>query len=270
MVASEKGRILPRLITFPPSSDCENGRWTLRHYGIDYREEPHAPPYFFFAIPLNLGTQFPLYVDENRRLSGIREIVDHFDPLASSERRLIPEGMEEDVNRLWDVYNGTMGTATVSWAYYHFLPHREIMLDPLSIGTPDLERWTVKNLYPLPSKLLWFLLGLGRKKADDALAVLKKSFAEVDERLADGRPYLLGERMTLADIAFAVSGAPLVLPVGYGGYPGKQGPLPTFDQSPPEVQSVVSAMRETRAGRFVLRLYAEERYRTPRPVDPLA
>ncbi|MGH8572856.1 MAG: hypothetical protein ACREX8_09800 [Gammaproteobacteria bacterium] len=63
------------------------------------------------------------------------------------------------------------------------------------------------------------------------------------------------------DIAFAVAGAPLVLPQGYGGYPGQQGPLPTLDQAPAEMQSVVREMRETRAGRFVSRLYREERYR---------
>lgn len=79
--------------------------------------------------------------------------------------------------------------------------------------------------------------------------------------LSDGRKYLFGDRMTLADMAFAVSGAPLVLPANYGGDQFKQGAIPTFEQFPKELQEIISSKRQTPAGKFILRLYAEERYR---------
>lgn len=261
MASTTTPQALPRYISFPPSSDCENGRWLLRRYGIEYREERHTMPFFALAIYWNHGKSIPLYLDGKLSLDGLRSLIDHFDAQAPDDRKLILPGQEEETNRLWTHYNVDMGSATVTWAYYHLLPHWGIMLDPLSIGTPVYERLTVKFLYPLPAGLLWFLLKLSRAKADAALTTLRTVFAEVSQRLADGRPYLLGDRMSIADIAFAVSGAPLVLPLGYGGYPGAQGPLPSFDQAPPAMRSVVEEMLPTRAGQFILRMYREERYR---------
>ena len=261
MANTSENQELARYITFPPSSDCENGRWLLNYYGVKHKEERHAPPFFVFAMLGNHGKSIPLFVDNTITLNGLRPMIDHFDGLAPRGKKLIPEGREEETNQLWTRYNGDMGAATVSWAYYHLLPHWKIMVDPLSIGTPSYEKFTVKYLYPLPATMLWLLLKLNKQKAGEALVTLRTVFGEVDKRLADGRPYLLGDQMSIADIAFAVSGAPLVLPLGYGGYPGEQGPLPSFDQVPPEFRSVVEEMLPTPAGKFVLRMYREERYR---------
>ena len=252
---------VPRLITFPPSSDCENARWVFDHYGIAYREEPHAPPFFLPVLYFNRGRAVPMYIDPDVRLSGLTAIVRHFEALASPDRRLVPPAQKDEVERLWTDYDLIMDQATVTWAYTVLLPKWQLMIDPLSRGTPALERFTVRYLYGFPALFLWKALKLGKAQAAEALVVLRCYFAAVSERLADGRPYLAGDRLTLADIAFAVAGAPLVLPLGYGGYPGQQGPLPAFDQAPAEMQSVVREMRETRAGQFVLRLYREERYR---------
>lgn len=203
-----------------------------------------------------------MYIDPDVRLSGLTAIIQHFEALAAPDRRLVPPAQKDEVERLWTDYDLIMDKATVTWAYTVLLPKWGVMIDPLSMGTPALERFTVRYLYGLPALFLWKPLKLGKAQAAEALVVvLRCYFAAVSERLADGRPYLAGDRLTLADIAFAVAGAPLVLPLGYGGHPGQQGPLPTFDQAPAEFQSVVREMRDTRAGQFVLRLYREERYR---------
>ena len=95
-----------------------------------------------------------------------------------------------------------------------------------------------------------------------SLIFIKQIFQQVSEQLADGRQYLIGDTFSLADMAFAVSGAPLVLPkVGYGGVANESGPIPTFEQWPTDLQKVISDMRETLAGKFILRMYAEERYK---------
>jgi glutathione S-transferase len=252
---------VPRLITFPPSSDCENARWVLDHYGIAYREEPHAPPFFLPVLYWNRGRAVPMFIDPDVRLSGLTAIIRHFEALAPPERRLVAAGLEEEVQRLWADYDLNMDQATVTWAYTVLLPKWGVMIEPLSMGTPDFERFTVRYLYGLPALFLWKALKLSKPRAAEALVVLRCYFAAVSERLADGRPYLAGDRLTLADIAFAVAGAPLVLPLGYGGHPGQPGPLPPLDQAPAEFQSVVREMRETRAGQFILRLYRDERYR---------
>ncbi|MEI7868968.1 MAG: glutathione S-transferase C-terminal domain-containing protein [Candidatus Methylumidiphilus sp.] len=260
MASTETVQAPARLITFPPSGDCENSRWLLDYYAINYQEERHTLPFLLFTVKLNHGNAFPLYLDKNLTINGLRPMIDHFDGLAPNNKKLIPEGQEEETNRLWTRYNSDMALATVYWSYFHLLKHWKIMFDPLSIGTPGYERFSVKYLYPPPAGLLW-LFKLSQQKADESLTTLRTVFAEVSQRLSDGRPYLLGDRMTIADIAFAASGAPLVLPLGYGGYPGEKGPLPSFEDAPPEFQSVVKEMLQTPAGEFVLRMYREERYR---------
>ena len=260
MATTGKPQTSALLITFPPSSDCENARWLLRHYGIKHKEVRHAIPYVVLSMLWNHGHALPLFLGNNITINGLWPLIEHFDGLAPKSHKLIPEGQEEEASQLWTRYNVDMGTATVVWAYYHLLPHWKIMVSPLSIGSPCFERLTTKYLYPLPAGALWLILRLNRQKADAALATLRTVFAEVSQRLADGRAYLLGDHMSIADIAFAVSGAPLVLPLGYGGYPGKQGPLPSFDQAPAEFKTVVEEMLPTPAGQFILRMYREERY----------
>ena len=65
----------------------------------------------------------------------------------------------------------------------------------------------------------------------------------------------IGGRLTLSDIAFAVAAAPVVLPAGYGG------PMPSFEEMPSEVQTVVTEMRSHPAGAFALRIYDQQRDR---------
>jgi glutathione S-transferase len=78
-------------------------------------------------------------------------------------------------------------------------------------------------------------------------------FAQVAQRLSDGRRYLLGDTFSAADLTFAALAAPVVVPPEYGV------PLPSLDDIPPDAAALVRAYREAPAGRFALRLYAEDR-----------
>ena len=114
---------VPRLITFPPSSDCENARWVFNHYGIAYREEPHAPPFFLPVLWINRGRAIPMYIDPDVRLSGLAAIIRHFEALAAPDRRLVPPAQKDEVERLWTDYDLIMDQATVTWAYTVLLPN---------------------------------------------------------------------------------------------------------------------------------------------------
>lgn len=258
MVSEKK---VPKVISFSPSADCELGRWVLLYHGIDYVEKRHAPPFFFLINKLYGGKSFILFIDDGLKLNTVRAMIDHFDNLAEPERKLIPDEFAQSIETSWQSYNAGLGGVVVTWAYANLLPHQKIMVRPLSLGSPWIERFFVKSCYSLPEKLMWKSLKLSKAAADEAYVEIQRKFSEVDQILSDGRKFLLGDRMTLADMAFAVSGAPLVLPAGYGGYQYEQGPIPTFEEFPKELQEIISAMRNTTAGKFILRLYAEERYR---------
>ena len=77
-------------------------------------------------------------------------------------------------------------------------------------------------------------------------------FEEVGHRLADGRPFLAGERFSAADLTFAALSAPVLLPPECPAYP------PVADL-PAAMHDGVERWRATAAGRFGLTMYARWR-----------
>jgi glutathione S-transferase len=246
---------VPTLITFPPSLDSEFSRFLLTHYGIERHEERHV---IFISSAITLaraGTvRFPVLFDHTLRLNTVHKLIDHFEPRASLERRLVPPGTDLPALRAdWKLFHSELNTATTVLAYYHLLPHRGIMVEPLSQGAPAMEVNAVDRGYPVFKALLSALLRLSPARADKMLATIRSCLQRVDDRLADGRPYLLGDGFTLSDMAFAIAAAPIVWPDQYGGA------VPALADAPPELQAVVSECRGRPSGAHALRIYREHR-----------
>lgn len=79
----------------------------------------------------------------------------------------------------------------------------------------------------------------------------QRIFEMVSNQLADGRSYLVGDRFSAADLAFATLAAAVVLTPGYGVK------LPALEQLPDRMANGIRQFQETLAGKFVLRLYQE-------------
>lgn len=248
----------PILITFPPSLDSELGRFLLQHYDIQYQERPHAL-IFSFGVTLWHGRTviFPLLYGDSLRLVGPRVMSEYFDARCKSDLRLWPQDeiQKKQVESDWKQFNQDLALATARFAYYHLLPLRSLMIRPLSQGAPDLERKTVKFAYPVFAGLLRVLLWLTAKHAQESLDKVRTIFDIVDARLANGSRFLVGDRLTLSDVAFAVAAAPVVLPAAYGG------PIPSLAEMPSVVQAAINEMRSHPAGAFALRIYGEQRQR---------
>jgi glutathione S-transferase len=248
----------PILITFPPSLDSELSRFLVEHYGIRHQERPHALVFSSFVTLWHAGTVvFPLLYSKSFRLAGPRAITKYFDTRCAPDLRLWPQQgtQKRRVDSDWTTFNQTLAFATARFAYYHLLPHRDLMIRPLSLGTPGFERKTVEVAYPVFSGLLQTLLWLTAKRARESLDDARKILDQVDARLTTGAQYLVGDRLTLSDLAFAVAAAPVVLPAAYGGL------IPSYDQMPSPIQDAVNELRPRPAGAFALRIYQEQRKR---------
>lgn len=127
------------------------------------------------------------------------------------------------------------------------------MIRPLSEGTPEIEQKAVTRFYPVFAGLLKLLLRLNLQRAQTSVDTIRTIFDGVEARLKSGARSLVGDRLTISDLAFAVAAALVVLPGNYGG------PIPAFEQMPGEIQAVVNEMRARPAGPFALRIYQEER-----------
>jgi len=253
------------LFTFPPSLDCELDRFLLGHYQVPYTEQRHALIFSPFVTLWNGATPlFPLLLGDGYNLSKSRQVIDHFDPLAPSELRLLPSrgGERDAVEADWAEFNQTLAFATATFAYYHLLLEPKIMMGPLAAGAPSYEQASVRTCYPFYAGILSILLRLTSERAAEALQRIQLIADKVDARLQGGRRFLVGERLSLSDMAFAVALAPLTLPNEYGGA------LPAEAEMPEPVLKAIHAMRERASGRFALRIYRD--FRRAASLEPAA
>jgi glutathione S-transferase len=84
---------------------------------------------------------------------------------------------------------------------------------------------------------------------------VRQQMAQISARLRDGRPYLVGDRFTAADLAFACMAAPAVFPPEYSAW------MPGLERLPANARALVEEMRATAAGAHALRMFRDERHR---------
>lgn len=247
------------LITFPPSLDSEFSRFLLSHYGIRHREQRHVMPFSsIFTLVHGRTVRFPLLYGDSLRLHTVHKLIDYFEPRAPQNRKLVPADLDPArVREDWKVFHTALNTATTIFAYHHLLPHRDIMIRPLSEGAPAFEVAAVEHGYPFFAGLIRALLRPTEHRASDALDTIRAVLGRIDERLADGRRYLNGDRFSLSDMAFAIAAAPVAWPDNYGGA------IPSLGDTPPALQSVVAETRDQPSGAFALRIYRDHRAGEP-------
>lgn len=242
----------PTMLTFAPMVDSELTRLLLRHYGVVHREADHLFPWVSVLTLFHGGKGLvPLLYGGGLRLTSPRPIAEHFDALALPERRLIPtEGeLARQVEADWQTFNGEMGADTAAFAYYHLLPAKALMAPIFAAPVPPIEAKLTPYVYPLISGLFRLLLRLSAARAEAALARIRAAFDATDKRVADGRLFLAGDRLTIGDLALASASAPLLQPQGYGAK------MPPIEQMPRDMRAAVEALRQSRTATFVQRLY---------------
>jgi glutathione S-transferase len=247
------------LLTFAPMVDSELCRLVLAHYAVAYRESPHV---FGWGSILSLWHGWtpviPLLYGNGFRLSGPRSIVNHYEDVCSHDKMLVPsqQPLRTHVEDDWNLYNGELALYTAVVAYFHLLPHPDILTEVFFRGVPAEEVRVFGHTYPLQRLMFETLLRLNPARAQDALARIRTIFAITDKRIADGRRYLAGDTLTLSDLSLAAAAASLLLPDGYAA------PIPPFEVMPAEMKAIITEMRGHPTAGFVQRIYSEQ----PRPV----
>ena len=244
------------LITIPLSHFCEKARWALDRVGLPYREEPHAPLLNrLVATRAERGT-VPVLVYGSRRFVDSTDILVHADA-ACGGGFLYPRGtaLRREIDALEARFNTELGPHTRRWAYWQLLPHARLLRSLWSRGVPRVEASMVPVIAPVARLLVRKAYKITPESAQRSIERVRGIFQNVDERLSDGRQFLAGGRFTAADLTFAALAAPVLLPVECRAV------QPALDEVPAGMREEVVRLRDTEAGRFVLRLFAQERGR---------
>jgi len=245
-----------RLLTIPMSHYCEKARWGLAHAELDYVEEAHLQVFHYRSVRRysRLG-KVPVLIAGDEAVADSTAILQFLDRRYLPEaKRLYPEAQRTEVEALEEYFDECLGIETRRWVYQRWgeLAAREV-LRTAGQNTPAWERAAAAMMFPLVSRFLDARLGVTAEAVVAGCGTIIRVFDEVAARLADGRPYLLGEHYTAADLSFACMAAPVLLPPEYGIR------LPTLEEAPPAAQPEVRAWRAHPAGQFALRLFRERR-----------
>jgi glutathione S-transferase len=245
-----------RLLTIPISHYCEKARWALDRAGLDYREERHVQGiHQVVARRAGGGRTVPVLLTDTGVIGESEEILRYADGHIAEDRRLFPADPRlrteaEALSRWLDQGLGPDGRRMI---YAQMLPHKDLIMRFNNAGVPRWEVRALKLLWPLAG---WFIgreLGVGPDTVRDDRPRVMQAFDAVARRLADGRRFLCGERLTAADLTFACLAAPAVVPPEYGVR------LPQPSELPADLAAGVREFREHPAGRFALELFRSER-----------
>jgi len=246
-----------RLITIPPSHYCEKARWALELAGVPFVEEGHPPLLHVRAARKGrtTGHSTPVLVVDGRTLSDSTDILEWLQDLPESSWRPYPLDPQQrsEVRELEELFDTGLGPHTRRLAYFYLLQHRALFLRSVLVGVKRGERAVFTTLAPVMAFLMRRGMNITPVSAERSLGRIRENFAEVGERLADGRSYLVGEALTAADLTFASLAAPALLPPGYGS------PLPAMNELPADMLRVVEECRATPAGDFALTIYRDHR-----------
>jgi glutathione S-transferase len=245
-----------RLVTIPISHYCEKARWALERSGMRYREEPHVQGIHRLAVRrAGGGTTVPVLVTPDSVIDDSAAILAWVDERTAPEHRLFPSVVAErrDVEALCRRLDDELGPAGRRLMYVHMLAQRKLMLSFNNQGVSAWEDRALRWGWPLAIRFARHALDIrpGVEVQDEAEVWRQLDF--VAALLADGRPYLCGERFGAADLTFAALSAPLVVPTVYGVV------LPQPEQMAAPTAALVRRAREHPAGRYALRLIAEQR-----------
>jgi glutathione S-transferase len=225
---------------------------------VDYVEQRHLQLIHIVAARrAGGGRTVPVFVTtEGKVLGESSAILRWADTQVGPALRLYPDGdLGARAAELEAWLDAGLGPDGRLWMYHQTLPVVGEMEPWALAGVPRWERLAFRMGGRVLDRSIRRLLGVDAAAAVAALERIDRAFDDVATRLSDGRRYLLGDRFTAADLAFAALAAPMLLPPRYGS------PLPPPEALPRAYAGEVRRLRAHPAGEFADRLYADERTR---------
>jgi glutathione S-transferase len=244
------------LITMPHSHYAEKARWALDYLALPYVERPQLPLFHRLATRPHGGTSVPVLAHGRRTLTDSSAIVLWADEATGGDV-LFPhdEAPRSEVLALEDEFDKVLGPHTRRWGYAQLLGRRDIITTMVTRSVPRPQARWAPFILPVFMPLVKRAFDIRPETTARSRERINTVFEEVGRRLADGRPFLVGERFSAADLTFAALTAPVLLPPECPAYP------PVSDM-PAAMRNDVERWRATAAGRFALQMYAGWRHST--------
>jgi glutathione S-transferase len=217
----------PKLITFAASHFCEKARWALDWLGIDY-EEVGWPPGLHLVLTKVHGAKastLPIVLAGGELIQGSGVIIDWAErKTRDRSRSLIPPryGEGAEIERRADEI---IGVHVRRLAFAELLPRYAHLVKPaLFYRASGWRRLAGNCMWPVAWRIMRRMYDAGPGATADSRAKLEAEFDWLDAKLADGRPYLAGDRFSRADLTVASLLANFARPAELAREHGMEGP----------------------------------------------
>lgn len=256
-----------RLVTIRFSHYNEKARWAFDWFGVPYREEGYLPMFHFAPVALRTlraragkadrnSTRFStpvLVTDDGEVVCDSAAIVRYVsDRYAGPGESLYPEPEVAEIERdLGD----RLGPHSRRLGYYFAFRERDVLPRLAEANVGALQARLFRTVFPVVPPIMRRVLGIDRERAQRSEAIIRDELVAIGKRL-EGRRYLVGDRFTAADLAFACMAAPALLPSPEEGFGAV---LPPLSELPDDLTSLIREFRDMPAGQFALRMFREHR-----------
>jgi len=206
------------LYTFANSHYCEKARWALDRAGLSYREVAWAPgPHILFARRLAPQTTVPILRTREGCIQGSGAILDWIERTRSS---IWPAPADRAGREIEAHADAVTGVAVRRFTYTILLAHAPgQMAQDLFRPVAAWQKPLAYLMWPLTRRAIRRGFRASARDLADARDALERELAALDERLADGRRFLLDEGFARVDLALASLLAPLARPAEHPVYP---------------------------------------------------
>ena len=211
------------LYAFPVSHFAEKIRWLFDHSRIPYREVSWVPILHAPAAYLKSGKRTVPFIEVSSASTRfvvhdstkiIEWVNDHFEgvpllPAEESQHRLAME--------LEDLAD-SIGRDVIRYMYAPMIEQPDDFIEVWGWGAKRSHKRMLRLAFPLVRALLSGNLDFSTQAREAGLQRLHGVFRQLDERLADGRRFLVGDRLSIADTSAASLLAPVIEPDSHAVY----------------------------------------------------
>lgn len=246
---------IPILKIFAISHYCEKARWALDYCKVDYRIELLAPGEHI-KIARNLGlddTTLPILVTDEASIQGSSQIIDWAEAnKADAGVHLNPDVDLEVCRQMEQRLDRRFGVHVRRYYYSEALTQQpQTVRSIFTDGLPWRQKIVLRLAWGEICKRMIRGMDLGVDQGLESRQVVDTELSWIDEHLADGRQFLLGDRFSRADLSAAALIATLALPASH----------PTYNKLrvPAGVAADLASWQDRRSLQWVREIYQQYR-----------
>ena len=205
------------------------------------------------AVAKKLGLRrgsLPILQAGDQVIQGSSEIIDWAEHHKTNTRSLAR--LSDDASTIEQRLDDQLGVHVRRMFYSEALVEQPATVKPVfQAGLSWFKKLMLNLSWPAIRKSMIKMMDLGKTQGEESQAIVAGELDWLDDILADGRPFLMGDQFSRLDITAASLLARIVMPPEY--------PSDDGFSHPPRLSEVAAKWRQRPVMQWVLRMYTEHR-----------